>query len=292
MVQLRPQAGLLLGLLSSLLLVSLGYGKEEASTVADSSPPQRLLRYQFGPGETVSTRVTHRAVTETTVNGTVQSVETATDSVKSWKVTAVASDGTTTIEHSVDDVTMTSRTSGQDTVRWESDSNASAPAGYEGVRLSLGRPLSTLTLDSCGRILKRQNLFPSPPSNTGDLMVVPLPDEPVSAGSTWNVPEEIVVEIPGGPRKAIRTRLRYRVTSIHDDVAFIDVDTTVLTPIDDPRIESRLLERIWDGRIEFDIAQGCVLRRTTSVDRRIIGFHGPSSSIRYKASREEELITR
>ncbi len=292
MAPLRLPTSVLLGLIASLLLVSLTHGEEDASTVTDASPSQRLLRYQFHPGETVSAQVTHRAVTETTVNGTTQSVETSTDSVKSWKVTAVAADGTTTIEHSVDDVTMTSRTSGHDTVRWESDSNAPAPAGYEGVRLSLGRPLSTLTLDACGRVLKRRNLFPSPPSNTGDLMVVPLPDESVAAGSTWTVSEEIVVEIPGGPRKAIRTRLRYRVASIHDDVAFIDVDTTVLTPIDDPRIESRLLERIWDGRIEFDISQGCVLRRETSVDRRVVGFHGPSSSIRYKASREEAVITR
>jgi hypothetical protein len=276
------------------LLAALLASAAETETTA---PPQlasgaRLLRYQFTPGETVSARVAHRAVTETTVNGTTQSVETSTDSVKSWKVTGVDEDGKTTIEHSVDDVTMTSRTSGQDVVRWESDSNAPVPPGYEGVRLSLGRPLSRLTLDSCGRFLNRRDLFPSPPSNTGDLMVVPLPDEPVAEGSSWTVPEEIVIDIPGGPRRSIRTRLRYRVDSIENDVAVIRVDTTVLTPVDDPQIESRLLERIWDGQIDFDIHLGRVLRRETSVDRRVVGFHGPTSSVRYKASLEEELVTR
>jgi hypothetical protein len=82
------------------------------------------------------------------------------------------------------------------------------------------------------------------------------------------------------------------VASIQDNIAVIHVDTTVLTPIDDPRIESRLLERIWDGQIDFDIGLGRVIRRQTSVDRRVVGFHGPTSSVRYKASLEEELITR
>lgn len=280
--------------LTSLLLATMVAAAADPTIAGPPQPAEtgHLLRYQFQPGETVSARVAHRAVTETTVNGTTQSVETATDSVKSWKVTGVDEDGQTTIEHSVDDVTMTSRTSGEDVVRWESDSNAPAPSGYEGVRLSLGRPLSRLTLDPCGRVLNRRDLFPSPPSNTGDLMVVPLPDEPVTEGSSWTVPEEIVIDIPGGPRRSIRTRLRYRVASIQDNIAVIHVDTTVLTPIDDPRIESRLLERIWDGQIDFDIGLGRVIRRQTSVDRRVVGFHGPTSSVRYKASLEEELITR
>ena len=251
-----------------------------------------VLRYQFAPGEAVSTQVAHRAVTETTINGTTQSVETATDSVKTWRVTGVDPRGQTTIEHLVDNVTMTSRTSGQEQTRWESDSNTPPPPGYEGVRLSLGRPLSRLTIDRCGRVLDRRNLFPNPPSNTGDLMVVPLPDEPVSIGSSWHIPEEIVIDVPGGPRKSIRTRLRYEVAAIHDQRVLIDVDTTVLTPVDDPRLEARLLERIWDGRIEFDVAEGRVISRSASVDRRVIGFHGPQSSVHYKASRDEKLIAR
>jgi len=251
-----------------------------------------LLRYRFTPGEAVSAEVSHRAVTETTINGTTQSVETATDSVKTWRVTGIDNAGQTTIEHAVDDVSMTSRAAGQEPTRWQSDSEAPPPPGYEGVRLSLGRPLSRLTIDRCGRVLSRHDLFPSPPSNTGDLMVVPLPDEPVRVGSSWTIPGEIVVDVPGGPRKSVRTRLRYEVAGIREPIVLIDVDTTVLTPVDDPRIEARLLERIWDGRIEFDAAAGRVQSRSASIDRRVIGFHGPRSSVHYQARRQEKLIRR
>lgn len=249
------------------------------------------LEYRFRPGDRLVMDVAHRALTETTIAGTRQSTETATDSTKIWKVVKVAADGQATIEHSVDDVTMTSRTSDTGQVRWSSRGDEPPPPGYETVKQSLGVPLSRLAIDRTGRVINRQDLRPSPPSNSGDLMVVPLPDEPVEPGAEWTVPQEVVVEVPNGPRKAVRTRLRYQLEAIRDGVATIRVDTTVLTPLDDPRLEARLLERIWDGTIDFDIERGRVIRRSTGIDRRVIGFSGPESSVRYKASLEERLAT-
>jgi hypothetical protein len=247
------------------------------------------LGYRYQAGDRLVMDVTHRALTETTIAGTTQSTETATDSTKIWTVTAVDAAGHATIEHSVDGVTMTSRTSDKGQVRWSSSGDEPPPTGYETVKQSLGVPLSRLTIDRVGRVLSRQDLRPSPPSNTGDLMVVPLPDGEVREGAEWTVPQEVVVEVPNGPRKAVRTRLRYHLASVRDGIATIHVDTTVLTPLDDPRLEARLLERIWDGKLEFDIDRGRVIRRTTGIDRRVIGFSGPESSVRYKASLEEKL---
>lgn len=260
-------------------------------TTASGAQPAvgQRLEYRFAKGETVLMDVAHRALTETTIAGTAQSVETATDSTKRWAIIDIDAAGRTTIEHSVGDVTMTSTTSDKGRVRWSSRGNEPPPPGYEGVRESLGVPLSRLVIDQSGRVIERRDLRPNPPSNTGDLVVVPLPDGPVKPGDEWTVPEEVVVEVPNGPRKAVRTRLRYRLDAIEDGVAEIRVDTTVLTPIDDPRLEARLLERIWDGRIDFDIERGRVIRRATGIDRRVVGFSGPESSIRYKASLEERM---
>ena len=266
-------------------------GNLPAQDSTSANKTSQILRYKFSSGETISADVSHRAITETTINGTTQHVETATDSIKSWKIIDVDQEGSATLEHLVDHVRMMTRTSGTETVRWDSDSPETPPEGYGGVQVGLGKPLSELTIDSCGRIIKRKNFFPSPPSNTGDLMVVPLPDSPVTVGTTWTVPDTVVVELPGGNRKSVRTRLRYQVSKLDDNFAIIKVDTTVLTPIHDSQTESRLLERIWSGQITFDIVRGCVLERSVSVDRRVVGFHGPASSIRYKASRKEQLVS-
>ena len=263
-----------------------------ASTPAATTPPAEKVRleYRFHTGEKLDMEVSHRAVTETTVGSTAQSIETATDSRKTWTVVDVTSAGHATLEHSVDDVTMTSHASDRGQIRWSSSGDEPAPPGYEQVKASLGVPLSRLVVDRSGHVLKRLDLLPCPPSNTGDLVVVPLPEEPVAEGAEWTVPQEVVVDVPGSLRKAVRTRLRYSLVGIRDGVATIRVDTTVLTPIDDPRLESRLLERIWDGTIEFDIERGRVLRRSTGIDRRVVGFEGPESSVRYKSSLEERLV--
>ncbi|MFM7242661.1 MAG: hypothetical protein ACKO40_00610 [Planctomycetaceae bacterium] len=263
-----------------------------AATAHAADPADVVMRYRFVKGEAYPTRVEHRALTETTMNGVTQTVETMTDSTKTWTVVDVDAAGNATLEHSVDDVTMTSRTSDRGEIRWASGSGAEPPPGYELVPHSLGVPLVRLTVSADGRVLDRRELRPCPPAATGDLVVMPLPEKAVAVGAEWTVPQDIVVEVPNGPRKAVRARLRYRLEEVDDGIATIAVDTTVLTPIDDPRLEARLLERIWDGRIRFDIAAGRILDRRTSIDRRVVGFGGPQSSVRYKASLEERQADR
>jgi hypothetical protein len=252
-----------------------------------AAPPTVLLRYRFEAGDVLAARVAHRALTETTMNGVTQTVETMTDSTRSWTVVAVAESGEATIEQSVDDVTMTSRSSDRGEVRWSSGDAADPPPGYEGVRQSLRVPLVRIRVSPDGRILERRELRPCPAAATGDLVVVPLPEEAVPVGHEWTIPDEVVVEVPGGARKAVRTRLRYRLENVENGLATIAVDTTVLTPVDDPRLEARLLERIWNGEIRFDVETGRIVSRRTAIDRRVVGFGGPQSSVRYKASLEE-----
>lgn len=265
------------------------YGDDATPNSTQAAAGPWTLRYQFEDGETLRMQVRHRAVSDTTIAGTTQSVETATDSTKVWKVSSDA-DGGVTLEHSVDDVRMHSRTSDRGSVTWDSRKPLPPPPGYEHVPASLGVPLSRITIDEAGHVLGRRNLRPVPESNSGDLVVVPLPSDPVDIGSEWEVPDEVVVEVPGGPRKLVRTRLRYRLDAVDDEVATIRVDTTVLTPVDDPQLQARLLERIWDGTILFDIEEGRVLRRATEMDRKVIGFNGPQSSLRYRAEMEEKLL--
>jgi len=248
------------------------------------------LRYMFHRGDTVASRVEHRALTETTMNGVTESVETMTDSTRTWRVVHVDAAGAATLEQSVNDVTMTSRSSDRGEIRWASSGDAEPPPGYEAVPASLGVPLVRLTVSPAGLVLERRELRPCPAAASGDLVIVPLPEEPVPVGHIWTVPDEVIVEVPNGPRKAVRTRLRYRLEAVHDGLATIAVDTTVLTPLDDPRLEARLLERIWDGTIRFDIEAGRITSRRTAIDRRVVGFGGPQSSVRYKASLDEQTI--
>ncbi|NCY01882.1 MAG: hypothetical protein EBX36_02990, partial [Planctomycetia bacterium] len=194
--------------------------------LGEGTPADVRLEYRFRPGERLDMDVSHRALTETTVGATSQATETATDSRRTWTVLAVDPSGQATLEHSVDDVTMTSRTSDRGELRWSSGGDEPPPPGYEQVKASLGVPLARLVIDRSGRVLERRDLRPCPPSSTGDLVIVPLPEAPVREGAEWSVPQEVVVETPGGLRKAVRARLRYRLVAVRDGVATIRVDTT------------------------------------------------------------------
>jgi len=275
--------------IACMLLASVGAALSAGSPSAAAEPTVRLA-YRLESGDRIDMAVTHRALTETTVDGTTQTVETLTDSTKTWRVVAVDDKGRATLENSVDRVAMTSRTSDRGELRWDSRSGDPPPPGYEAVAASLGRPLSRVTIDRRGHVLKRVDLHAVPATNTGDFLVVPLPEKAVASGDEWTYPREIVVEVPNGPRKAVRTRMRYLLEAVEDGIATIRVDTTVLTPVDDPRLEVRLLERIWDGRVRFDVDRGIVLERSTDTDRRVVGFSGPDSSLHYAAHLEERYV--
>ena len=99
-----------------------------AAAAPGSASEAFLLRYQFEAGDAIASRVAHRALTETTMNGVTQAVETRTDSTKTWSVVDVDAEGRATLEQSVDDVTMTSRASDRGEVRWSSADPAAPPA--------------------------------------------------------------------------------------------------------------------------------------------------------------------
>jgi hypothetical protein len=66
--------------LRRIAVLCLGLVAAAAGAAAPAEPV--MLRYRFRPDERLAMRVAHRALTETTMNGTTQSVETMTDSTK------------------------------------------------------------------------------------------------------------------------------------------------------------------------------------------------------------------
>ena len=150
---------ILVAALACLAVVSRGAAAVEPAT---TTPDSVTLVYRFREGDRIDMDVAHRALTETTMNSSTQTVETMTDSTKTWRVVAVDDEGRATLEHSVDDVTMTSRTSDRGEVRWSSAGDADPPPGYEAVRPSLGVPLSRMVIDRAGRVVERTELRPCP----------------------------------------------------------------------------------------------------------------------------------
>ncbi len=281
---------LLRGTAAVLLLTALPH------VVSAEGTPKYLLRYQFQPGETLRWEVNHRTNIRTTVSGTTQTAETLSISEKQWRVADVQPDGNAKFEHSVAWVDMRQKLTGRDEVRYDSRTNEKTPVGFEGVAKSVGVLLSTVTMDAKGKVLHREQpegkAQPSqdPNAQNEGSMTIPLPDEPVAVGDTWSFPLDIDVPLESGGVKRVKAIQQYALEDVKTGVASIHVSTEVLTPINDPAIESQLVQREVSGRVRFDIDAGRILSQQMDIDKRVVGFRGDASSIHYVNRFCEELL--
>jgi hypothetical protein len=245
------------------------------------------LQYKFRPGEVVRTQVWHRANTETTISGSTQTSESTSGSVKIWHVSDVDSDGKITFDHSVESVDMRQKVSGHQEITYNSQTDKKPPPGYEMVADSVGKTLTIFTIEPNGKIVKRLDKRSNPPPDAqNNQMTVPLPRETVAVGESWNVPNQFTID-----SKLIDTRQHYTLKKVSNEIATIEVATQILTPVNNPKIESKLVQLgLTEGTIRFDIDAGRVLSQQLDVDKRVLGFNGDNSSLHYLSRVTEEYL--
>lgn len=261
----------------------------EAPPVSKDARTYRL-RYKFEPNETIRTEVVHRATVETTIQGTNQTAETRSMSVKAWKITGVNARGDIRFVHSVENIDMWQHTTGRQEVRFNSQTDKQPPPGYEDAAKAVGVPLAVVIIDQHGRVLKRENLHPQPNVQQAQL-VVPLPKNAARIGHKWAETMDIEVLVKGGATRKVQCRQQYTLAAVKNGVAVIKVETQVMTPINDPTVEAQLIQRLFAGTIRFDVDRGRLLSQQMDLDRRVIGFSGASSSMHYLTRFTEKLMS-
>src|SRR5262245_53069872 len=81
---------------------------------AAGAAQKHTLQYKLKEGETLYWQVGHRARIRSTAGGSTQTVETASDSTKVWRIESVDSAGQITLVHQVDHVHMRHSTAGRE----------------------------------------------------------------------------------------------------------------------------------------------------------------------------------
>lgn len=246
------------------------------------------LAYKLTPGETLRYEVVHQAAVKTSVQGARQESHSRSSSGKSWKIKEVDADGNAVLTHIIDYIDMWSRTGGQNPIHYDSRSDDPPPPQYDNVAEMVNKPLSQITIDTSGKVLDRQDNVPQFDMGTGGI-TVPLPRTAVKQGAEWSTPGVVRVRDSEGRHKAIKTRQLYRLEKVATGVATISLRTEVLTPVDDPRIESQIVQRLSNGAIKFDIDAGVIRSRTLEWDEKVVGFNGPESNMAYVARLTETL---
>jgi hypothetical protein len=258
---------------------------------SSSKPAEKyLLRYKFKRGETLRWEVEHRAEVRTTVSGTTQTAETTTTSVKNWKVTDVDSNGAATFLYSVDSVDMRQKLTGRQEVRFNSKTDKDPPAGFQDAAKSVGVPLTTFTMDPAGKILdRREHVNREATQSTHPS--VPLPEEAVPVGHKWSLTYEINATAKDRSIKKVQMRQQMTLDDVKNGIAVISVETQILSPVrQDPTIEAQLVQSESSGKIRFDIDSGRIASLQSDLDKHVVGFQGPTSSLHCTTRFGEKLL--
>ena len=286
---------LTLGPLVFSLLSSLGtwLAAAESSDPAGAAPePARekyRLQYKFTAGETFRLKVTHLVTVETKVKGVTETAQTRSVSTKTWKIASVEPQGNITFSYQVESASMWQQLSGRQEVRYDSTKDEAPPPEYKHVAESVGKPLATVTISRWGRIVDRKDAHAQFNPGIGEL-TIPLAEEPVAVGQQWATDSELLVRLPDLQVKRIKTRQLYTLEKVETGVATIAVQTEVLTPVSDPRVQSQIVQRIKRGQVKFDLDAGRVLRQQMDIDETVIGFNGPDSIMKYLSRLSEDAL--
>jgi hypothetical protein len=257
------------------------------------APPESTkhdLQYKLKRGDVLRYEVLHRASIRTTIDETTQSAQTKTDSVKVWKVSDVLPNGEIEFMNVVEHVHMINQLPDRKSAEYDSQRDKTPPPGFEDAARAIGVPLSVVRITPRGKVVRRdaklrgQNLDDDAP------VAVRLPEEPIAVGDTWDDTFDIKVTLEDGGAKVIQTRRHHKLTKVASGIATIDVTYQVLSPID-AHIECQLVQRLMTGEVQFDIEAGRMIGQRMDVDKRILGFAGPTSSMQYIMRMEEKLLT-
>ena len=89
---------------------------------------------------------------------------------------------------------------------------------------------------------------------------------PVKAGNSWSIPDELKLPLEDGTIKKVQTRQQYKLEKVEAGVATITLETQVLTPINDPKVQSQLVQRLQRGTIKFDVDAGRLIHKQLDID--------------------------
>jgi hypothetical protein len=293
--------GIVVTLLSACVLaargddVASGKGKDvlvDLEKAKSRLAPEHRLAYRFKPGEVIRTKVVHLATVETKIKGVAQTTKSRTVSTRVWRIRDVDAAGNITFDNAVERVEMWNSVEGRQESHYDSATDKTPSPEFSNVAASVGKVLATIKIDPCGRILSRQDAKSQYNPGIGDL-TVPFPPgdkQPIKAGVSWSIGDELKLPLEDGSLKKIQTQQQYRLEKVEAGVATISVATQVLTPVNDPKLQSQLVQRLQRGTIKFDVDAGRLLHKQLDIDQEVFGFSGADSHMQYLARFTEEPV--
>ncbi|MEZ6057188.1 MAG: DUF6263 family protein [Planctomycetaceae bacterium] len=217
-----------------------------------------------------------------------------TTSWKRYTVKDVAADGSATLELKIDRVIMSAKGESGD-FEFDSAKPGTAPAEFTHIRDTVGPPIAEIIVSAVGEVtavqhlLKNQQNVKDADDRNVDVLSL-LPNEPVKVGAQWKEKYEEQISVPPALKKTIKMQKVYTLKEVKDGLATIEMVTMVLTPLQDSKEESQLIQRTPSSIIQFHLEDGRIMSRSSSLHNTVVGFAGESSRIKVDRTCDERTL--
>ncbi len=248
------------------------------------------LSYRLEEGQTLSWKVEHVTTTKTQISGTTEEASARVETLSTWNVTDVnKSTGEMVFTNSIEAIKAWKKVGQEEPALYDSQTTTKAPDEYAAIAETLGQQRSRITFKPNGEILDRQSEFVSTDFSTGDV-TIPLPVSPIAVGHRWNVPMSFQSSNEHGAHVNLKARRCYEFLKVRKGMAYISFRTEVLTPIKSHTVRSKILQKMVNGYVVWDIAKGLPIQKRVHWDEKVQGYNGADSFLKYVGRMSVKLV--
>ena len=268
----------------------------QAEVAVDPESGKFTLRYRFVEGQVLHYVTLDESVVDVHASEGATTVSYSTQTWKHYRVKSIRPDGQAVLVMTTDRIVMKASGEGHQ-IEFDSSRPGKPPAEFATVVDTVGWAFAELTLSPTGQLMKvkylldRKDRVETIPDR--DLQVLTLlPESSVAVGDTWTERFDVPVKIEGSRlQRSVKLQRNYKLTACENGQAVIDLDTIVITPLNDPAIEAQLIQRTPSGAVTLDLGQGQLTAKRTTLANEVVGFNGPGSKLKVVRKCSETLST-
>lgn len=263
---------------------------------ADDGAAVRLA-YQFRPNTALYLEYKQQMTIDIRHAELKRTIRSQTIADKHLRIISVDADGNALVEPVIDRTRMTSQQDEDPESTFDSaDGPDRCPAEYRPLLATVGRPLVRIKFAPNGKLLQATSVigdehvardFEKDP--TLNFLIV-FPEHPVRVGDAWKDEYEATVQLDKSLKQGVKIRREYRLTKLDGSRADIELKTSCLTPLRDPKLELQIASRLLQGTITFDHHQGQIVARQMRVDSEVINGIGDRTLVRTVMTQSERAV--
>ncbi|MBN72016.1 MAG: hypothetical protein CME32_22400 [Gimesia sp.] len=276
------------------------------TSAADEDAKSYSLRYKFTPNEFVHYRVETENKITVQLNQDTQTSANSSNTLKHYRVISVNEEGNGTLETRIDRVKMKVQFDDATPATFDSEQNPEKDLEqFKPIRANISKP-SRIVYSPLGKVISIQELkvdgegakFEEAQA-PGKLdqeksrrlgFLIPLPEEEVKVGGTWDDELDVEVALSKTLRKKVPVRRTFTLESVEDGLAVITFKTKIMTRLNDPKLSMQLIQKTPSGTIKLDIERGVIISQDVSLDKAQVGVFDGKGAMRAVSTRLETLV--